>query len=70
MESDGIVQAPPLLDEYHGLGQCVEDLTVQELIPELAVEDLVIALLPWTSRLDVERLHTEPSQPAAALALL
>ena len=32
MGSDGIVQPPPLLDEYGGLGQCVEDLTVQELV--------------------------------------
>jgi len=57
--SGGIVQPPPLLDEYDGLGQCVEDLTVQELVPQLAVEALVVAVLPRIARLDVERLDTD-----------
>ena len=63
MGSDGIVQPPPLLDEYRCLGQCVEDLSVQELVPQLAVEALVVAVLPWTARLDEQRLHTESGQP-------
>ena len=63
MGSDGIVQPPPLLDEYGGLGQCVEDLTVQELLPQLTVEALVVAVLPRTARLDVERLDTDAGQP-------
>ena len=63
MRSSGIVQPPPLLDEYDGLVQGVEDLTVQELVPQLAIETLVVAVLPWTARLDEQRLHTEPGQP-------
>ena len=63
MRSNGIVHTPPLFDEYNGLVQCVEDLTVQELVPQLAVEALVVAVLPRTSGLDVERLNTEPGQP-------
>ena len=47
--SDRIVQAPPLLDEDNGLRQRVEDLAVQELVPQLAVEALVVAVLPWTA---------------------
>ena len=60
MGSDSIVQPPPLLDEDDGLGECVEDLPVQELVPQLAVEALVVAVLPGTAGLDVERLDAEP----------
>ncbi len=63
MGSHGIVQPSPLLDEDDSLGQCVEDLSVQELVSELAVEALVVAVLPRTARLDVECLHAEPGQP-------
>ena len=61
--SNSIVQPSPLLDEDDGLGQRVEDLAVQELVPQLAVEALVVAVLPRTAGLDVERLHTEPGEP-------
>ena len=64
MGSDRIVQAPPLLDEDNGLRQRVEDLAVQELVPQLAVEALVVAVLPRTARFDEERLHTESGQPS------
>ena len=63
MGSDGIVQPPPLLDEDDSLGQCVEDLSVQELVSQFAVEALVVAVLPRTARRDVEGLHAEPGQP-------
>ena len=62
MGSDGIVQPSPLLDEYRCLGQCVEDFAVQEVVSQLSVEALVVAVLPRTARLDVERLDTEPGQ--------
>ena len=63
MGSHGIVQPSPLLDEDDSLGQCVEDLSVQELVSELAVEALVVAVLPRTARLYVERLDTDSAQP-------
>ena len=59
MGSDGIVQPPPLLDEYRCLGQCVEDLSVQELVSQFAVEALVVAVLPRAARLDKERLDAD-----------
>ena len=62
MGSDGIVQPPPLLDEDDSLGQCVENFAVQEVVSQLSVEALVVAVLPRTARLDVERLDTEPGQ--------
>ena len=50
--SDGIVLAPPVLDQHGRLRQRVEDLPVQQLVPELAVEALVVAVLPRAARLD------------------
>jgi hypothetical protein len=61
--SDGIVKPPPLLDEDDGLGKRVEDLTVQELVAQLAVEALDVPVLPRTARLDEQRLDTDPGQP-------
>ena len=55
---------PPLLDEYRCLGQCVEDLSVQELVSQFAVEALVVAVLPRTARRDVEGLDPQPGQPS------
>ena len=46
MWPDRIVVAPPLLDQHFGLLQRVEDLAVEQLVPELAVEALVVAVLP------------------------
>ena len=61
--SDGIVLAPPLLDQHGRLRQRVEDLPVQQLVPELAVEALVVAVLPRAARLDKERLDAHAPQP-------
>ena len=61
--SDGIVLAPPLLDQHVRLRQRVEDLPVQQLVPELAVEALVVAVLPRAARLDKERLDAHAPQP-------
>ena len=64
MGSDGIVLAPPLLDQHGRLRQRVEDLPVQQLVPELAVEALVVAVLPRAARLDKERLLGDAALPA------
>ena len=42
---DGVVVAPPLLDQHFCLPQCVEDLAIEQLVPELAVKALVVAVL-------------------------
>ena len=54
--SDGIVLAPPLLDQHGRLRQRAEDLPVQQLVPELAVEPHWARLRTTNS---LERLHTE-----------
>ena len=46
MRSEGVVVVPPTLDQNLGFLQSEEDLAVQALIPELAVEALVVAIFP------------------------
>ena len=46
MWPDGIVVMPPSLDQHFRLCQSVEDLRVQYLVPEFAVEVFVVAVLP------------------------
>jgi len=61
--SDAIVRLPPLLDQHLYFLQCVEDLPVQELIPELAIEALDIAVLPRTSGFYVQRPRSHSPEP-------
>src|SRR5690606_31645918 len=53
----------PTLDQHLCLLQRGEDLTVQELITQLPVEALNIPVLPRTARFNVQRLHTNLTQP-------
>jgi len=55
----------PALDQDDRFLQRVEDLPVEQLVPQLAVEALIVAVLPWRARLDVEGLHTDPTEPVA-----
>lgn len=55
----------PAADRDARISQSVEDLPVQQLVPELAVEAIVAIILPWRSGFDLERLHTDPTQPVA-----
>ena len=51
---------PPLLDQYFGLLQRVKDFPVQQLVSQLAVERLDVAVFPRTPRLDVQGPHSQP----------
>jgi len=54
--------AAPSLDQHLGLFETVEDLAVQELVAKLAVEALVVAVLPGARRRDIEGLHRDPAE--------
>jgi hypothetical protein len=41
----------------------VEDLAVEQLVAELAVEALAVAVLPWAAGLDVGRRGTDRGDP-------
>jgi hypothetical protein len=62
MRPDRIVMAPPAIDEHLSLVECREFLAFEQLVSELGVEALAIAVLPWRSRLDVKRLDAEPGE--------
>ncbi len=54
-----VVVVPPLLDDGFRFLQGVKHLCVQEFIAELAVEALVVAVLPGTTRLDISSPDTQ-----------
>ncbi len=65
MRSDSIVVASPSFDEHLCLPERREDFSVEQLVSELRVQALAIAVLPRTARFDVERLNADASQPVA-----
>ena len=54
---------PPAFDEDLCFLACVEELAIEQLIAQLAIEALIIAVLPWAAWFDVECLHANPPQP-------
>jgi hypothetical protein len=54
---DLVVVASPSLDQHFRLLQRVEGLGVEKLVPELAVEALVVAVLPGAAGLDEQGLR-------------
>ena len=65
MRPDRVVVLAPVLDQHLGLLEGVEDLTIEQLIPELPIEALVLAVLPGAPRLDLEGLDAEPGEPVS-----
>ena len=49
MVPDGVVMDTPALDHDLRLLEQVEDLTVEQLVAQLAVERFAVAALPWLS---------------------
>ena len=47
VEPELVVVLPPSLDQHFRLLQRIEDLAIEQLILNLAVERLVVAVLPW-----------------------
>jgi|TARA_Y100000031_G_C8170353_1_gene361478 hypothetical protein len=54
-----IVFVAPLLREHLYLPEGFEDLPVQELISQLAIEALYVPVLPWASGRDEEGLNSK-----------
>ena len=59
MRPDMIVMMPPLLQNDLRLFESIKRLTVQAFIPQAPVEALIITVLPWAARLNVERFNTQ-----------
>ena len=65
MGTDRIVLLSPSLDQHLRLLQSVEDFYVQKFVSELAIEALVVAVLPGTAGFDVEHFHADPPEPGS-----
>jgi len=63
MRSHRVVVLTPAFDNDLRLGQRVEDLPVQQLVAQLAVEALAIAVLPGTTGIDERRFRAHHSNP-------
>ena len=63
MGPEVVVREAPLLAEYLRLEQRLEALTVEALVPELALKRLDGAILPGAARLDEERLQGHALEP-------
>jgi hypothetical protein len=59
----GVVVDAPALDQNLSFLERVEYLPVQELVPQLAVKALVVAVLPGTAGFDKQRLNADPAEP-------
>ena len=57
MRPDGVVVLTPAFDQHLGFVQRGEDLAVEKLVTQLAVEALVAAILPGASRFDEQGLN-------------
>ncbi len=65
MRSLGVVMAPPILDQYLGFFQRIEDLAIEQLIAQLAIKDLDVAVFPGAAFLNEQRSDIQASQPVA-----
>ena len=61
--SQGVVVPPPALDHDLCLLERIEDLTIEQLIPEPGIEALDEAVLPRTARSDLSRLRSDGGDP-------
>src|SRR5271169_6707323 len=65
--SDGVVVDAPALCQHSDLFHRVEDLSIEELISELGVEALAVAVLPGRAGFDIQRLCSCVCQPLSQI---
>jgi hypothetical protein len=61
----GVVVDPEVLGQHLGLEERLEDLPVEELVSELAVERLDEGVLPGTAGFDVARARVREPAPVS-----
>ena len=59
MGPDGVVVTTPALDDDLRLAQGVEDLAIEQLVPEAGIEALDVAVLPGAARSDLGGLGSD-----------
>lgn len=63
MRPNLVVVASPAFNKDLGFPQGIEDFSVEQFIPQPAIETLVIAVLPGAARFYKECLDPEPLKP-------
>ena len=63
MRAERVVEAAPAFHDDAGLSERVEDLAIEQLVPEAGVEALDVAILPRAPRLDVRGPCTYGGDP-------
>jgi hypothetical protein len=51
VRAESFVFQPPFSNQHLGLFQGIKGLAVEQFIPKLADEALILAILPWAARL-------------------
>ena len=51
--SDGVVVSPPLFDDDLSLFEGIEDLPIQQFVPEAGIEGLAVSVLPGRAGFNV-----------------
>ncbi len=54
MRADVIVMMPPLFQQNLCFFQGIESLSVQVFIAQATIKALIVAVFPWTARLDIQ----------------
>lgn len=60
---ESVVMLAPSLDLDLGLVERRKLLNRQQFVTKFGIKALAISVLPWRSRLDVERRHADPAEP-------
>jgi hypothetical protein len=52
--TDFVLKPPPTPDQDLGFPQGIEDISIQQIVPELTVEALVVSVLRWRAGISLE----------------
>ena len=63
MGPDGIVLLPPLFDKHLRFFDGIKYLAVKHLIPQLAIETIIIPILPLTTWFNIQGPYSDTAQP-------
>ena len=63
MRPNGVIVTSPALDDDLGFTQRIEDLTIEQFIPQASIEAFDVAVLPRAAWFDVSALGTHSGDP-------
>ena len=63
MRPDVVVLFEPLVDHGLGLSCCCKPFCVEDFATQCSVKALIVSVLPWATRIDIDRLDAYFSEP-------